>query len=81
MSQSWRFNSSTAADLKNASISAFELLEVTGLAGAGPVVFYASTNLTEWIPVLTNSTTTGSLDFDDTNATNQARFYRAVEHP
>jgi hypothetical protein len=29
----------------------------------------------------TNAPTTGSLDFDDTNATNQARFYRAVENP
>ena len=56
-------------------------LRLTGLAGTGPVVLYGSTNLTEWNPVLTNSPTTGSLDFEDTNATNQARFYRAVENP
>jgi hypothetical protein len=56
-------------------------LRLTGLAGTGPVVFHASTNLTEWTPVFTNSPTTGSLDFGDTNATNQARFYRAVENP
>jgi hypothetical protein len=56
-------------------------LRLSGLAGTGPVVFFVSTNLTEWNPVLTNSPTTGSLDFDDTNATYQARFYRAVENP
>jgi len=47
----------------------------------GGVDISTSTNLTEWSPVLTNSPTTGSLDIEDTNATNQARFYRAVENP
>ena len=35
MSQIWRLSSLIGGELKNASMSAFELLEVTGVAGPG----------------------------------------------
>jgi hypothetical protein len=43
------------------------------------VVIEASTNLTSWTPLLTNSLLTGYFYFNDPNATNFAhRFYRAI---
>ena len=56
-------------------------LRLAGLAGAGAVTIFASTNLTDWESVLSHAPVAGSLDFDDTGATNTARFYRAVEGP
>ena len=57
-------------------------LRLTGLAGQGPLVVYASTNLLDWVPVFTNSPVVGSFDFIDSNATNQpALYYRATEGP
>jgi len=56
-------------------------LRLAGLAGAGAVTIFASTNLTYWETVLSHAPVAGSLDFDDTGATNTARFYRAVEGP
>jgi len=56
-------------------------LRLAGLAGAGTVTIFASTNLTDWETVLSHAPVAGTLDFDDTAATNTARFYRAVEGP
>lgn len=55
-------------------------LQLQGLSGHGDVVLYASTNLIDWQPVLTNAPATGTLDLLDSSATNApARFYRAEE--
>jgi hypothetical protein len=55
-------------------------LRLLGCSGLGSVVVYASTDLTDWQPILTNSAVTGTLDFQDNSATNSSwRFYRAVE--
>ncbi len=55
-------------------------LTLTGLSGHGPSIIYASTNFTDWQPILTNAPTLGSVQFLDPDATNLAdRFYRAVE--
>jgi hypothetical protein len=55
-------------------------LRLTGLAGQGPLVVYASTNLLDWTPVLTNSPVVGIFDFVDPDATNQSSlYYRASE--
>lgn len=57
-------------------------LRVTGLAGAGPLVVQASTNLLDWQPVFTNQPSVGSVEFVDSNATNRpASYYRASEGP
>jgi alpha-tubulin suppressor-like RCC1 family protein len=56
-------------------------LRLAGLIGAGPVTVYVSTNLSDWETVFSHAPTTGSLDFDDTAATNSTRFYKAVEGP
>jgi hypothetical protein len=45
------------------------------------VTVYFSTNLTDWETVFSHAPATGALDFDDTAATNSARFYKAVEGP
>lgn len=51
------------------------------LSGHGPLVIYASTNLLDWISILTNPPQFGSFEFFDADATNMpARFYRAEEH-
>jgi alpha-tubulin suppressor-like RCC1 family protein len=50
------------------------------LSGHGAIIIYVSTNLTDWVPILTNAPVTGSIEFLDSGATNEpARFYRAVE--
>jgi hypothetical protein len=36
-------------------------------------------SLTNWTALVTNSPTTGTFNFTDTNATNASRFYRAVK--
>jgi hypothetical protein len=57
-------------------------LRVTGSSGEYPVVIYATTNLADWLPVFTNAATTNAITFiDPVPATNQCRFYRAVEQP
>jgi alpha-tubulin suppressor-like RCC1 family protein len=57
-------------------------LRLTGLAGAGSVVLYASTNLVDWEPIYTNPPVVGVLDVTDFAVTNNpARYYRAVEGP
>jgi fibronectin type 3 domain-containing protein len=42
-------------------------------------IIQTSTNLVDWIPLLTNSTTTGVLNFTDTNATAPELFYRVTQ--
>ena len=55
-------------------------LRLLGLAGAGPVVIYASTNLVLWEAIFTNAPVVGSSVFLDLMATNYPRrFYRAAE--
>ena len=57
-------------------------LRLTGLAGQGPVIVFASTNLLDWLPIFTNSPVVGSFDFTDASATNQpSLYYRASEGP
>jgi hypothetical protein len=55
-------------------------LTLTGIMADGPVIIYASTNLSLWTPIFTNPPTTGTLQLLDSAATNYSfRFYRAVE--
>lgn len=55
-------------------------LRLLGLAGTGPVVVWASSNLLSWSPLLTNAPVIGQLELSDPDATNSAfRFYRATE--
>ena len=55
-------------------------LQVDGVYATNSVIIYASTNLTGWLPILTNPPATGSVLFLDSSATNLLqRFYRATE--
>ena len=55
--------------------------ELDRLSGHGIVVIYASTNLVDWIPILTNPPQVGTLELVDPKATNMpARYYRAEEY-
>jgi alpha-tubulin suppressor-like RCC1 family protein len=55
-------------------------LTLGNLSGHGPAIVYASTNLSDWQPILTNPATVGSLQIVDPSATNSpVQFYRAVE--
>jgi YD repeat-containing protein len=55
-------------------------LQVTGGDGSGPLVIYASTNLIDWMPILTNLPFFGATNVFDPAATNfRYRFYRAGE--
>jgi hypothetical protein len=55
-------------------------LELDGILTSNPVVVWDSTDLVNWLPLFTNSATTGSVQFIDVTATNiPARFYRAQE--
>lgn len=57
-------------------------LRLTGLAGEGNVVLYASSNLHDWQGILTNPPRVGSLDLLDPGAASHPhRFYRAAEEP
>lgn len=57
-------------------------LRLLGLAGAGPVVLFTSTNSLDWESILTNPPVVGILDLLDRGATNRLqRFYRAIEQP
>ena len=56
-------------------------LTVSGPVSSNAVIF-ASTNLQNWIPLVTNPLTIGSLMFTDVLATNfTQRFYRATLTP
>jgi hypothetical protein len=55
------------------------LFSLTGLTGQGAVVIDGSTNLVQWIPILTNPSAFGAAAIVDSNASNfHQRFYRAV---
>ncbi len=55
-------------------------LELTGLTAAGPVIIYASTNLSDWSAIHTNPPTIGPWEFFDAIGADQPqRFYRASE--
>ncbi|HZL42191.1 MAG TPA: hypothetical protein VFD66_02790, partial [Verrucomicrobiae bacterium] len=55
-------------------------LHVLNLAGAGPVMIEASSDLLVWHPILLNPPVVGSLDFIDLSARDYSiRFYRASE--
>lgn len=54
-------------------------MQLTGLAGQGPVVIGVSTNLKQWSPLFTNPSGFGTFQFTDSNLLNAPqRFYRAV---
>jgi hypothetical protein len=53
-------------------------LSLGGYSSPGPIVLWASTNLTSWVPIITNSPGPGQGEFIDPTATNFLwRFYRA----
>jgi hypothetical protein len=55
-------------------------LTLGNLSGHGPSIIYASTNLLDWQPILTNPATVGTLQIIDPSATNSpSQFYQAVE--
>jgi len=56
-------------------------LRLTGLAGTGPLIIYASTNLTQWEPIFTNAPAAGTFDFEDSATHHPSRYYQAVEQP
>lgn len=59
------------------SASGFQL-HLDGITGANFIV-YASTNLTTWIPLYTNTTQSGAADFLDTASSQfRARYYKVV---
>jgi alpha-tubulin suppressor-like RCC1 family protein len=71
----------TASNVMQMTTNGFKL-RIGGLAGQGPLILYASTNLANWMPVLTNPPVVGTLDVLDPNATNQAQlFYKVSEGP
>ena len=55
-------------------------LQLDGVYATNSVILYASTNLTDWLPILTNAPATGSVLFLDLSATNRPLcIYRATE--
>jgi hypothetical protein len=57
-------------------------LRVDGVASPATLVISASTELTNWLPIFTNTTATNVIFHTDTDATNyNGRFYRAFQHP
>lgn len=55
-------------------------MQLNGLTAHGSVIFYASTDLTNWQAIYTNPPVTGALQFVDASATNwPVRYYRAEE--
>ena len=55
------------------------LFSLTGLTGQGAVVIDGSTNLLQWVPILTNPSAFGAATIIDSNASNfHQRFYRAT---
>jgi len=58
------------------------VLTLAGATGQGPIVVDASTNLTQWTPILTNPPSSGQVQVTDTSAQSFAhRFYRARQTP
>jgi alpha-tubulin suppressor-like RCC1 family protein len=56
------------------------LMRVDGVLAPSALIIYASTNLTGWLPILTNPPATGSVQVLDSSTTNLPfRFYRAGE--
>jgi hypothetical protein len=54
-------------------------LQLGGPTELGPIVIYASTNLSSWTPIYTNPPAASPIQFLDSSATNfRARFYRAA---
>jgi hypothetical protein len=54
-------------------------LQLSGLAGQGPVILQASSNLIDWSPIFTNPPAIGVIELVDPAATTRsARFYRAL---
>jgi alpha-L-rhamnosidase len=55
-------------------------MQVSGVNGNGSVVIYASTNLFDWMPILTNPASSGTILFTDPAANVfPKRFYKATE--
>ena len=55
-------------------------LGFSGATGGGSYILEASTNLTDWVPLLTNTTATNLFFFLDANAANfPYRFYRVLQ--
>lgn len=55
-------------------------LTLNGLSGHGPVLVFASTNLVDWTPRMTNPPILGTLElFDSTTTNSPLQFYRALE--
>jgi hypothetical protein len=57
----------------------FVHLNITGLAEAGNIILYASTNLVDWKPVFTNPPVLGSWNYQEAIVPNRPRFYRVSE--
>jgi alpha-tubulin suppressor-like RCC1 family protein len=56
-------------------------LHVSGLTGRGVLILHASTNLVDWLPILTNAPMTHEVIITDPDATNwPQRFYRLQQH-
>ena len=55
------------------------ILQLSNLAGQGAVVIYASTNLSQWVPIFTNPSGFGSFNFTDATVSQfPHRYYRAT---
>jgi hypothetical protein len=55
-------------------------LQLNGIFASQSMVIYASSDMVSWLPIFTNSPTTGSVRYLDPAATNSSqRFYRATE--
>jgi hypothetical protein len=54
-------------------------LHLNGLAQAGPIVLYASTNLADWQPIFTNAPVLGSWEYAVPSTNAGPIFYRASE--
>ena len=74
-----QFGLNTSATNLFMSTNGFQL-KLDGVLTTNPVVIFGSTELVNWLPLFTNSATTGSVQFLDVAATNTpTRFYRAQE--
>ena len=67
-------------ELRGFSNTVFEL-KLSGIAGKS-YVLQVSTNLTDWLPLSTNTAPSNLFNLADPNAGNfQHRFYRVIELP
>ncbi len=70
----------TILNPRQASCGGFNL-HLTGAAGRS-FILYSSTNLADWTPILTNTSSRDTFDFSDTEpTTNQCRFFRVLPLP